>query len=271
MATRISVELGDVQKTLLLPLWGRAFETKKEHSLLVDPTAVEIIDQIDYDFSTMTANISPLSQAAWIQRSLCIDRVILSRLARNSQATIVNVGCGFDTTFERIDNGLNTWYDLDLPDVISLRERFIPQTDRRKFITASFLDEGWLDEIGSPVEPLFIAAGLFYYFEENMVREFFLRLADRFPGAEILFDVSSPYGVKVANKKVIERSGLDQKSYLKWGLKNPRVISSWDPRFKVLKTIYYFGRNARHFPLNIRIIGLLSDFLKVQYLIHLQV
>ncbi len=30
---KMSVELGNVQKTLLLPLWGRAFETRKEKPL----------------------------------------------------------------------------------------------------------------------------------------------------------------------------------------------------------------------------------------------
>ena len=30
MSEKISVDLGNVQKTLLLPLWGRAFESKQE-------------------------------------------------------------------------------------------------------------------------------------------------------------------------------------------------------------------------------------------------
>ncbi len=33
-------------------------------------------------------------------------------------------------------------------------------------------------------------------------------------GSEILFDVSSPAGVKIADKKVIESSGPGEKSYL---------------------------------------------------------
>jgi O-methyltransferase involved in polyketide biosynthesis len=271
MPTKISVELGNVQKTLFLPLWGRAVETKKENPLLVDQTAVEILEKVDYDFSTIAQNINPLSQAAWIMRSICINEVICSRLARNPDATIVNLGCGFDTTFDRVDNGLLTWYDLDLPDVIQLREKFIPQSDRRKFIASSFLDEDWLDKIGKPVEPLFIAAGVFYYFEENEIRQFLLRLTEHFPGAEIFFDVSSPYGVKVANKKVIESSGLDEKSHLKWGLENPGVVSAWDARFKVLETVYYFGRRGRRLPLKLRAIGCLSDYLKVQYMIHLKI
>jgi len=44
----------------------------------------------------------------------------------------VNIGCGFDTTFERIDNGKITFYDLDLPDVINLRKQFISNCSRRE-------------------------------------------------------------------------------------------------------------------------------------------
>jgi len=44
MTDRKYLKLGHVQKTLLLPLWGRAEETKKQKPLLVDQTAVDIID-----------------------------------------------------------------------------------------------------------------------------------------------------------------------------------------------------------------------------------
>jgi O-methyltransferase involved in polyketide biosynthesis len=101
MATSSPLKLGSVQKTLLLPLWGRAVETGKSHPLLVDPTAARIIDLIDYDFSTIATNISFVSQLAWIARSLHIDRTIRRFLEEHPMATIVNLGCGLDTTFER--------------------------------------------------------------------------------------------------------------------------------------------------------------------------
>ena len=47
MSERITVELGNVQKTLFLPLWGRAVESKKENPLLVDTTALQIIEAVD--------------------------------------------------------------------------------------------------------------------------------------------------------------------------------------------------------------------------------
>lgn len=271
MTEKITVELGNVQKTLFLPLWGRAAESQKEHPLLVDKAALKIMEEVDYDFSTIANNISELTQMAWIMRSLCGDEVVRDFLGKHPRGTIVNIGCGLDTTFDRIDNGTVSWYDLDLPDVIALRRRFIRETERRKFISASFLDPSWLNQIGVSENVLFMAAGVFYYFDECAVKEFLMRLADRFPGGEILFDVSSPYGIKVANRMVIQRSGLDEKSFLKWGLDSTKTFSTWDRRFYLLNTYYYFGKRGRNLRLRTRLFGLLSDLLKVQYMVRLEI
>jgi len=267
MTDRVNINLGDVQKTLFLPLWGRAVESKKQKPMLVDETAIKIIEQVDFDFSQITQNIDDLSQIAWIKRSLFCDQVIKEFLTRYPEGTIVNIGCGLDTTFERTDNGKLKWYDLDLPDVIELRSKFMRENERRKFIVASFLDKEWLENIEVSGNVLFIAAGVFYYFEEQVIKDFIIRLIDTYSNSEIFFDVSSPLGVKIANRKVVESSGLDEKSHLVWGLESKKEILSWDTRIRIIRTYYYY----RTLGIGIRnmVMGLLSDFLGIQYMIHL--
>jgi O-methyltransferase involved in polyketide biosynthesis len=266
MTEKIDLNLGNVQKTLFLPLWGRAVESRRKKPRLVDQAAVEILEQVNFDFTNITANMDELSQIAWIMRSLICDRVIRQFLKQYPQGTIVNIGCGLDTTFERTDNGLLKWYDMDLEDVIALRSQFIQENERRKFIASSFLESEWFDLIEVRGNVLFIAAGVFYYFEADEIKKFFLRLIDRYPNSEILFDACSPTGVRVANKKVIESSGLDDKSYLKWGLENKRDILAWDPRITLIDTYHYF----RRLDLGIRniLMGTLSDVLGIQYMLH---
>lgn len=269
MSEKISVDLGNVQKTLLLPLWGRAMETRKPKPLLVDKTAVEILEKVDYDFSTIADGISPLSQAAWILRSRHVDNTILAFLAKYPDGTIVNIGCGLDTTFDRVDNGTLQWYDLDLPDVIELRRKFIPESKRRTYIASSFLDPDWLKKIKVDGNVLFVAAGVFYYFTEAEIRAFFSRLADVFPGCEVLFDACSSFGVKTANKLVIKRGGLDEKSYLTWGLEKAEDLTTWDPRIMVIDTHYYFRENRKILPFNIWLIGTFSDSKRIQYMVQI--
>jgi len=153
-----------------------------------------------------------------------------------------------------------------LPDVIELRRKFIKVGEQRRFISSSFLDENWLKEIKVADSVLFIAAGVFYYFEEDEVKTFLKRIADTFPGCEIFFDVSSPRGVEIANQRVINSTGLNEKSYLTWGLKSTKDILSWNGRFEILK-IYYFFKH-KDIKLKTRIIGLISDWMKIQYMIH---
>jgi O-methyltransferase involved in polyketide biosynthesis len=267
MTQQERVDLGDVQKTLFLPLWGRAEESKKQNPLLIDETAIRIINQVDFDFSNITQNIDDLTKIAWVKRSLMCDQVIRAFLARYPEGTIVNIGCGLDTTFERVDNGKMRWYDLDLPDVIELRSKFVQENDRRQFIRASFLEKNWLQEVEVCGNVLFIAAGVFYFFDEQTVKEFIIRLIDTYPACEILFDVSSPLGVKIANKKVVENSGLDEKSHLVWGLEKTEDVLSWDTRIRVIQTYHYYQTQVRG--LRNKLLGMLSDFLGIQYLIHL--
>jgi O-methyltransferase involved in polyketide biosynthesis len=268
MTDNVHINLGNVQKTLFLPLWGRAVESKKKKPLLIDETAVKIIERVDYDFSPMAKNLDEISQIAWIKRSLRCDSVIQKFLKKYPDGTIVNIGCGLDTTFERNDNGILRWFDLDMPDVIELRRKFIKENERRKFIASSFLEKEWLDKIEVRGNVLFIAAGVFYYFKEQEIQEFMMRLIEKYPGSELLFDVCSPVGMRVANKKVVESSGLDEKSYLTWGLDNKKDILLWDSRIKLIGTYYYF-RGLRSSIRNV-FMGMFSDFLGIQYMLHLR-
>lgn len=268
MENKVDISLGHVQKTLFLPLWGRAVESRKKNPMLVDKKALEIMDRVDYDFSLMTKNLQDISQIAWIKRSLIGDQVIKDFLSRYPNGVIVNIGCGLDTTFDRIDNGKVIWYDLDMPDVINLRKNFISENERRIFISSSFLEEGWLDQLEGKENILFMSAGVFYYFSESEIKGFILRLIKRFPGCELLFDVCSPIGVKVANKKVVQNTGLDEKSYLVWGLKDKEELLTWDPHIKILHVYYYF-RSLR-IGLGNFLVGLLSDLVGMQYMIHLK-
>jgi len=265
-----AVKLSNVQETLLLPLWGRAVEAKKAHPLLLDTAAVRIIHSIDYDFSTIAANISCITQLSWIARSLHIDEIVRQFTHGADAATIVNLGCGLDTTFERVDDGRLLWYDLDLPDVIELRANFIEEGPRRKFIAGSILDEEWMGRLASGRSILFIAAGVLYYFEEQQVKTLMRRLADRFPGSEFAFDACSPRGVKMANKKVIEGGGMDENARLIWGINRAAEIHEWDPRITVLAEYPIVHGMRSGLSLKEKWGTLLTDTLRVMSMVHLR-
>ncbi len=268
MDNKISIQLGDVQKTLFMPVWARAKETIKKKALLTDPVAERIIRSVDFDFRPLDKNITKISQIAWIARCIRFNEVIKTFIAQHHNATIVNIGCGLDTTYERINSKEILWYDLDLPDVIALRRQFLEETPKRKFIAASFLEQDWMDKIkGDHV--LLVSTGVFVYFEEEKIKSFVLAVVNKFPNADF-FDVTSPKGVQIANS-VIRKSGLQTDSYFKWGLTDKSVICHWHRDIQMINIYHTFKIKNLKLSFSNTIKAYFSDKLDVQYMIHLKI
>lgn len=252
-----------------MPLWARAKETKKDTPLLIDSKAVEIIESISYDFGAFN-NLEEINLISWISRCRKYDEVLNRFIIANPAGTIVNIGCGMDTYYERAINSTVKWFELDLPDVIELKRKFFKETENRKFISGSFINTEWFDQIKTDNKVLFISAGVFCYFEESVIKDFLIKVVNGFPGSELLFDVTSAYGVKVAND-VIQKSGLNQNSFMKWPLKNKEVILSWDKRIQLIGVYYTYKQKYLNLSIRNKIIGSVSDFLNIQYILHLKI
>lgn len=269
MTQKVSIKKGNVQETLLLPLWGRAFETQKDKPRLIDKKAVEIIERLDYDFSTIHKTQS-LSQHGWVARSLHTDKKVLEFIKMHPKATIVNIGCGMDTTFSRIDNRKITFYELDLPDVIELRRHFYEDSERHISIASSFLETQWFKQIKIEDGLLFLAGGVFCYFDEEQIKSFFMAAADYFKNCELYFDVLSPMGLKVAKKKVLESSEMGSFAG-GWGLKSIKSLEKWDNRIKVIDSTPMLKGVKKGIPFKERIILTMPDLLGVCSMVHIRI
>ncbi len=155
-------------------------------------------------------------------------------LADRPQATVVNLGCGLDTTFQRVDNGTMRWIDIDLPDVITLRSDLLPSGPRQRSLAASVLDQRWIAEIETADGVFFVASGLLCYFEERQVRDLIVRLARAFCGGGMVLDTFSPLGMRVSNRRVLHDSGMDAGAVLRWCIRHPRDIRHWDDAIRVV-------------------------------------
>jgi len=269
MEQKIKIKKGTIEETLVLPLWGRAYETQKLNPRLIDKNAVELITHIDYDFSNIEKTQS-ISQHGWVARSLHTDRVAREFITKHPEATIVNIGCGLDTTFSRIDNGKIMFYELDLPDVIALRKNFYEDSDRHKSIASSFLDTEWFKEIEVRDGLLFLAGGVLMYFEEEQIKTFFIQVTNYFKTCEFFFDSLSPMGMKIAKKQVLKKGGMGMPMNGGWGLKPVRVIEKWDKRIKVINDISMSKGMKKGVPLTFKIISIFTDMLGVSSMVHLR-
>jgi len=265
------LQLGSIQETLLLPLWGRAIETQKQKPLLIDNKAVSIINSILYDFTVISENINALTRISWIARSIYFDQKIKAFIDVFPEATIINIGCGLDTTFDRVDNGKIQWIELDLPDTIELRKKYIPESDRRRFISRSVFDKNWYNSIEKKSNVMLLIAGVLYYFNESEVKGLFNDFHTFIPGVEIVFDYASKLGIKISNKKVIEKGGMDKSAYLKWGIDDILQIEKWDSNIKVISHIPMYKEHKKNYSMIKRIGMNIADTLKIMALAHIRI
>src|SRR5512135_2715238 len=111
MPTHTIRDLNAVSRTLLIPLYFRAMESQRPDALVRDPKAVELVGQLDCDFSSIEEMKN--EQVNFLLRMREFDRQARAFLAEHPDGVIVDLGCGLDTRFERIDNGRFSWYGLD--------------------------------------------------------------------------------------------------------------------------------------------------------------
>jgi O-methyltransferase involved in polyketide biosynthesis len=228
-----------VAETLLTVLYARAQEAKQPVPLVRDDMAVALVSQIDYDWTRF--RLQGHDQVLTIMRLREFDRRALDLISRHPSAIVVHIGCGLDTRFERVDNGQVTWYDLDLPEVIALRRQLIAESERCHFLGCSVLDESWLDTVcvHAPGPFLFLAEGVFPYFEEAQVKRLFLTLMGRFPGAELVCDGMTPFMVRLHDLELrFSRVG----ARLHWGLHHGRDPECWGAGIRLLDEWFYFDR-----------------------------
>jgi O-methyltransferase involved in polyketide biosynthesis len=186
VADKHQAQLGAVQQTLFIPLAARARETQRKHPVLRDPKAVELVRSIDYDAAKYGRGAGG---SVTVLRTAIFDFWVREFLARHPAGTVAEIGTGLNTRFERVDNGQVRWFDLDLPDTIELRRAFFADTERRRMIAASVLEEDWIPEVAQSGGPYFFAAeGVLVYLPEDQVMRALSRIAEAFPGALLALD-----------------------------------------------------------------------------------
>ncbi len=224
MTNRQAVALGDISETLMIPLWCRAIETQRRGGVLQDPRAREIVAQLDYDFDRRFAAQRDLAFRACL-RTVMIDRWVHEFLRLHPGGTVVEIGTGLNTRFERVDNGALRWFDVDLPDSMALRRRFFVDTPRRTMVEGAFGDDEWLARLG-PARGgpfLFIAEAVLVYLQEATVRRGLNAIAAAFPGSQMVFDTVTPAAI-AAQARPMMRS---YRAPFVWGVQDPRTIESW--------------------------------------------
>ncbi len=228
------IEKNTVQETLIIPLFGRLVCSERFPQLFSDPEAKRICDSLDYDFSEkrkkMERQAGLFGTLEVAQRQYDLQCEVRSYLKEHPRAAVINLGCGLDDSFHKCDNGLCRGYNLDLPDVIAVRNALLPAGDREENIAFDLNNLAWMERIDASDGAVFFAAGVFYYFKTVDLKTLFSAMAERFPGAVLAFDTCNQRGAKLMRKTWLKEAGItDVGAY--FSLENESELKAWSSRF----------------------------------------
>ena len=228
------IEKNTVQETLVIPLFGRLVCSERFPQLFSDPEARRICDSLDYDFAEKRKKMeSPAGLFGALevaQRQYDLRCEVEAYLQEHPKAAVVNLGCGLDDTFRKADNSLCWGYNLDLPDVIAVRNELLPAGEREQNIPCDLNDFAWMDQIDGSSGAVFFAAGVFYYFRTEDVKKLFAAMAERFPGAVLVFDACNERGAKLMRKTWLKEAGITDVSAF-FSLEDEAELQGWSDRF----------------------------------------
>ncbi len=250
------MNINAVSETLFLPLYALALESRRPKPIIVYDPAVELTRKLNESFKGSKTRLFRKLARGSLPSTLIttvsmrirrFDRYVREFLEREPQGIVVNLGCGLDDRRNRVDNGTMRWFDLDLPEVIELRGRFLGESERMRFIAASVLDFSWFERL--PDEPghkfLFLAEGLFMYLPEDKVRELVMNLAKLYPGAELVTELSNRKIVEMMRGRIYKgkfrrQFGLSEDVVYQFGLENSREMERWIPGVAFLDDWTYY-------------------------------
>ena len=239
------IEKNTVQETLVIPLYGRKMCSELYPNLFRDETAMRLIEEIDYDFSTLAKRSQSMMQqfgfleCAMRQSDLACE--VRDYLRSHPNAAVVNLGCGLDSTGRSCNNGSCNIYNLDFPDVIAVRNELLPAGEREENIPCDLNNTEWFRKIDSSNGAVFFSSGVFYYFLTEQVKALVQQMADAFPGSVLVFDAANRAAVKMIAKTWLKSAKIKDVGAYFAVSDAPQEIGAWDSRLQVSSRGYMLG------------------------------
>jgi O-methyltransferase involved in polyketide biosynthesis len=223
--------LDALSKTLLIPLCARALAGQRPSLGFDDPFAEQLVRTLGV--RTEDFEKDRLSMLGSALRARTIDRCAHQFFRQYPDGLGIGIGAGLCTRFHRVDNGTLTWLDVDLPQVIALRTKFIQRCARSNMLACSLVRTEWLELAKqlSPDRPWFIAAeGVLMFLPKADVEQFFRNVASVAPiGSEIIFDYANARTARWVRTAALRSSG----TVLSWGLNSAAEVTNLHERFKL--------------------------------------
>lgn len=278
----MNINIGDVAATSFVTLYCHAIECQSKDSILNDSKTVEIIHELNKTLCNSNINLERDLAEGKTDKQLVVhvairakqyDRYVGKFLESSPEGVVVNIGCGLDSRFLRVDNGKVIFYDLDLPEVIEIKRQFFNENERYHFIASSVLNYDWMSVVSKHKGPfLFIAEGVFMYLKREDVKSLVLKLQSEFPGSELVCEVVNSLWLKkplkrMANYKMQHRGHLGKDATFNFGIRDSKEMEEWHTGIQFLNDWSYFESEEKKLGW-LKMFRNIELFRKTQWTVH---
>lgn len=270
----LDTKIGDVAATSFLTLYCHAIESQSKNPILDDPKAVEITQELNkilsdsnnrLDKDLVKGKLKKVMVTHIAIRAKQYDKYVRDFLKKSPDGVVVNIGCGLDSRFLRVDNGRVIYYDLDMPEVIEIKKQFFEENERYHFILSSVLDHDWMSIVAKHEGPfLFVAEGVFMYLHQEDVQSLILKLQSEFSGSELVCEVFNSLWLKKPLKKIMDfkmqkELHLGKDATFNFGIRDSKEMEEWHEGIEFLDEWSYFDSEEKK-------LGVLKMFRNIEFI-----
>lgn len=212
--------MDNVNKTLYIPLYGKAFVSSK-NMIIQDKEAEEI-------WSKEGFKLKGKSKSKWLayymaMRSAIYDEWLEEELKNNPNAVILHIGCGMDSRIERVSKHNTKWYDIDFPGVIEERRKYYAETDTYHMLAMDMRTDKWKQHIEAGQDAVIVLEGVSMYFEPQELNVLLSNFVKHFRTIKLLMDCYTESAAKISKyKNPINDVGVTTV----YGYDNPEELAS---------------------------------------------
>ena len=243
------MNLSEVSQTAVLVLTCRAVESEQINPILNDSMAdlcLERLLSISSEeekkrilwWKSMYTGMQARDRKARTKTAKSFDDIANSFISNHPGCTVINLACGLDTRYWRIENKNCKYIELDLPEMIKLKREILKEHLDYKLIGGSVLDTSWIDQVTSNGNSnfLLLAEGLFYYLPKQEATRLLQAITQRFDRSQLVLDMAPEKYTKGLWKRLINlesRVWNIDVSFV-FGINNPRDIEAYGTGFKMI-------------------------------------
>mgnify|MGYP003293942406 CR=1 FL=1 len=209
--------MNGVNKTLYIPLYGKAYVSKKG-IFLEDKKAEEIWEKEGFP-------LKGKSKSKWLayymgMRSAVFDKWVEKQMNSDREAVIIHIGCGMDSRVERVGTMQHVWYDVDFPEVIAERKQYYKETETYHMLESDARENGWLHAIPQDKHAIIVMEGVSMYFKLEELKSLLADIRSHFERISVLMDCYTTFAAKASKyKNPINEVGVSQV----FGFDDPRL------------------------------------------------